>query len=177
MPIRTAPSIAIADPKSYDWNAAFDGATWFHVTGITPSLSEPAARATRLALETARAKARETAPKRNGGNGSRGAAGDRLDEVAIVRVEELYPFPATEISEIISVYPRLDEIAWLQEEPRNMGAWTFVAPRIEEALAGLKIAADRPRYVGRPEAASPATGLFKTHMAEQAALLDQALTV
>ena len=99
-----------------------------------------------------------------------------IKDVALVRIEQLAPFPDGPVAEALAMYPKA-EVVWCQEEPRNMGAWTFVAPRIEEVLAGLKIAGVRPRYVGRPEAASPATGLIKTHVAEQAALLDQALTV
>ena len=67
------------------------------------------------------------------------------------------------------------EIVWCQEEPQNMGAWGFVDRRIEQVLAGLDIAAKRPRFVGRAEAASPATGLFKRHTQEQAQLVDAAL--
>ena len=67
------------------------------------------------------------------------------------------------------------EIVWCQEEPQNMGAWNFVDRRIEEVLAGLDVAAKRPRFVGRAEAASPATGLFKRHVEEQAQLVADAL--
>ena len=61
------------------------------------------------------------------------------------------------------------EIVWCQEEPQNMGAWNFVDRRIEQVLAGLDVAAKRPRFAGRAEAASPATGLFKRHVEEQGA--------
>ena len=67
------------------------------------------------------------------------------------------------------------EIVWCQEEPQNMGAWNFVDRRIEEVLAGLDIAAKRPRFAGRVEAASPAIGLFKRHVEEQADLVADAL--
>jgi len=66
---------------------------------------------------------------------------------------------------------------WCQEEPENNGGWTFVDRRIEEVLVCLGGAAKRPSYVGRKAAASPATGLAKVHAAEQAALVDAALTV
>ena len=66
---------------------------------------------------------------------------------------------------------------WCQEEPENNGGWTFVDRRIESVLVCLDNAAKRPRYVGRKAAASPATGLAKTHAAEQAALVNEALTV
>jgi 2-oxoglutarate dehydrogenase E1 component len=71
-------------------------------------------------------------------------------------------------------YPRA-EVVWCQEEPQNMGAWSFVDRRIERVLAGLDVAAKRPRFVGRAEAASPATGLFKRHQQEQAQLVDDVL--
>ncbi|HQU01391.1 MAG TPA: hypothetical protein PLI12_02970, partial [Acetobacteraceae bacterium] len=66
---------------------------------------------------------------------------------------------------------------WCQEEPENNGAWNFVDRRIEAVLDCLNMAAKRPRYVGRKPAASPATGLAKTHAAEQAALVNDALTL
>jgi 2-oxoglutarate dehydrogenase E1 component len=93
----------------------------------------------------------------------------RIDNIAIVRVEQLYPFPADAISAQLSRY-RSAEVVWSQEEPENMGAWTFVGRRIERL-------GRRATYVGRSEAASPATGLARTHAAEQAALVNEALTI
>ena len=98
------------------------------------------------------------------------------DTVALVRVEQLYPFPRRSLAEVVRRY-REAEIVWCQEEPENMGAWFFVDRRIEQVLAGLDIAARRPRFVGRAEAASPATGLFKRHAQEQAQLVNAALAV
>jgi 2-oxoglutarate dehydrogenase E1 component len=99
-----------------------------------------------------------------------------ITDVAIVRVEQLYPFPAISLPKVLSQYPNA-EVVWCQEEPENNGAWTFVDRRIERVLAGIEVKAKRPVYIGRAEAASPATGLAKTHAAEQAALVTQALTV
>jgi 2-oxoglutarate dehydrogenase E1 component len=96
------------------------------------------------------------------------------DRVALVRVEQLYPFPFNTLSKVLQRY-RNAEIVWCQEEPQNMGAWNFVDRRIEHVLAGLAIAAKRPRFAGRAEAASPATGLFKRHVEEQAHLVADAL--
>jgi 2-oxoglutarate dehydrogenase E1 component len=96
------------------------------------------------------------------------------DRIALVRVEQLYPFPFNALSKVFQRY-RNAEIVWCQEEPQNMGAWNFVDRRIEQVLAGLDIAAKRPRFAGRAEAASPATGLFKRHVEEQTALLADAL--
>jgi 2-oxoglutarate dehydrogenase E1 component len=97
-----------------------------------------------------------------------------IKDVALVRVEQLHPFPQNSLAAQLGRYPNA-EVVWCQEEPKNMGAWNFVDRRIENALAGLKVAAKRPSYVGRVEAASPATGLYKRHVREQAALVDQAL--
>ncbi len=90
-----------------------------------------------------------------------------IKDVAIVRVEQLYPFPTVSLPRELARY-RNAEVVWCQEEPENMGAWTFVDRRIEKLLAALDVKAKRPTYVGRCEAASPATGLAKIHAAEQA---------
>jgi 2-oxoglutarate dehydrogenase E1 component len=97
-----------------------------------------------------------------------------VDDVAIVRLEQIAPFPNKSLTVELAKYPNA-EVVWCQEEPQNMGAFTYVDRRIEEVLAGLAGAAKRVRYVGRREAASPATGFHKVHLREQAALVDQAL--
>ncbi len=97
-----------------------------------------------------------------------------LRNVALVRIEQLYPFPTVSLPKVLCRY-RNAEVVWCQEEPENMGAWTFVDRRIEKVLSALDVAAKRPTYVGRPEAASPATGLAKVHVAQQAALVAAAL--
>jgi 2-oxoglutarate dehydrogenase E1 component len=96
------------------------------------------------------------------------------DTVALVRLEQLYPFPRRSLGEVLRRY-RNAEIVWCQEEPENMGAWGFVDRRIEQVLAGLDVAARRPRFVGRAEAAATATGLFRRHVQEQAQLVEKAL--
>src|SRR5690606_22813103 len=83
--------------------------------------------------------------------------------VAVVRVEELYPWPAEELTRVLDGYPNVREVVWAQEEPQNMGAWTYAAPRLA-AVTGTKLA---PRYVGRPERASPAEGYMSAHAEEQ----------
>jgi 2-oxoglutarate dehydrogenase E1 component len=103
---------------------------------------------------------------------ARAESGD--DGIALLRVEQLYPFPFTTLGKMLQRY-RNAEIVWCQEEPQNMGAWNFVDRRIEQVLAGIDAAAKRPRFVGRAEAASPATGLFKRHAQEQAQLVGAAL--
>ena len=97
-----------------------------------------------------------------------------LADIAIVRLEQLYPFPTRSLPPVLAQYPNA-EIAWCQEEPENMGAWSFVDRKIEALLAGMGHARPRPAYVGREAAASPATGLAKVHAAEQADLVARAL--
>ncbi|MGZ6097400.1 MAG: 2-oxoglutarate dehydrogenase E1 component [Myxococcaceae bacterium] len=97
------------------------------------------------------------------------------DTVAIVRLEQLHPFPEAQLAAEIARYPALEELIWVQEEPENMGAWAFVLPK----LTGRSSAKGRPlplRYAGRAESASPATGFQKTHELEQVLLVDAALS-
>ena len=100
----------------------------------------------------------------------------KIDDIAIMRIEQLYPFPFSRLGVRLSQFPNA-EVAWCQEEPENMGAWHFVDRRIERALHGLDVKTTRPAYIGRPESASPATGSARTHVKEQADLVDRALTV
>jgi 2-oxoglutarate dehydrogenase E1 component len=97
----------------------------------------------------------------------------KIDDIAILRIEQLYPFPFSRLGVRLSQYPNA-EVVWCQEEPENMGAWAFVDRRIERALSGTNA---RPIYIGRPESASPATGSARTHVKEQADLVDRALTL
>ncbi len=89
------------------------------------------------------------------------------DTIAAVRIEELYPFPYAELKAVLDGYPNLREVVWLQEEPRNNGAWVFVSSRIRQVLpAHLSLT-----YVGRPKAASPSEGSSRRHAVEQNRLL------
>jgi 2-oxoglutarate dehydrogenase E1 component len=97
-----------------------------------------------------------------------------VQDVAIIRLEQLHPFPQQSLGQALAPYRNAD-VVWCQEEPENMGGWTFVDRRIERALKGLDIKAKRPEYVGREEAASPATGLAKVHQQQQEALVRAAL--
>lgn len=99
-----------------------------------------------------------------------------IKNVVLVRVEQLYPFPHESIARELKKYPNAD-IVWCQEEPENMGYWQFVDRRIEKVLADVKHKTKRPVYVGREAAASPATGLASRHAAQQAKLIDEALSV
>jgi 2-oxoglutarate dehydrogenase E1 component len=90
--------------------------------------------------------------------------------VDVARLERIYPFPVEQLQEILAAYPALDELAWVQEEPANMGAWGFVRPLLEQ-LVGSDLTV---RYIGRPDKASPAGGHAAAHMLEQQAIVEEA---
>jgi 2-oxoglutarate dehydrogenase E1 component len=96
-----------------------------------------------------------------------------INDVAVIRVEQLYPFPKDEILAEFKRYKNAD-FAWLQEEPKNMGAWLFIRAYIDETLEEAGIA-KRAAYAGRISAASPATGFYKVHNQEQADIVNLAL--
>ncbi|MCC7175793.1 MAG: multifunctional oxoglutarate decarboxylase/oxoglutarate dehydrogenase thiamine pyrophosphate-binding subunit/dihydrolipoyllysine-residue succinyltransferase subunit [Bryobacterales bacterium] len=95
----------------------------------------------------------------------------RTDSVALVRVEQLYPFPEQDLLDVLEKYPQSSELVWAQEEPRNMGAWRYMRDRLRPLIAS---GGRNLRYAGRPESASPATGSHKRHALEQAALVEEA---
>ncbi len=90
-------------------------------------------------------------------------AAKRAPHVAIVRVEELYPWPGNQIAQIVDLYPAIEEVVWAQEEPKNQGAWSYVAPRLRMSTGNALLT----RYVGRPDRASPAEGYAEVHKKEQ----------
>ncbi len=98
-----------------------------------------------------------------------------LEDVSIVRLEQLYPFPGDPLALRLERMTALEEVVWCQEEPRNNGGWSFVEPFIEETLKAAGCKVERPRYAGRQASASPATGLAKRHASEQGALVADAL--
>ena len=104
---------------------------------------------------------------------ARDAAG--LDDVSIIRVEQLFPFPGDPLAVRLQRMTNLQDVVWCQEEPRNNGAWFFVNERIEEALTASGHKGMRPSYAGRDASASPATGLASRHKAQQEALVAAAL--
>src|SRR5436190_1542460 len=104
---------------------------------------------------------------------ARDAGGDL--GVEIVRIEQLYPFPSEPLLKRLKAMPKLTDLIWAQEEPKNHGAWSFVEDLLEQCLADAGFAGMRPQYAGRDAGASPATGLAKRHRAEQAALIAAAL--
>ncbi|TNE40748.1 MAG: 2-oxoglutarate dehydrogenase E1 component, partial [Alphaproteobacteria bacterium] len=99
-----------------------------------------------------------------------------IDDIQIIRVEQLYPFPAMTLMKELGRFPNADFV-WCQEEPKNMGAWSFIEPNIEWVLTKLEVKHTRPHYVGRHATASTATGLMRRHMAELEAFLNEALTL
>ncbi|WP_428630760.1 2-oxoglutarate dehydrogenase E1 component [Sphingopyxis sp.] len=104
---------------------------------------------------------------------ARDAAG--LTDTTVIRIEQIYPFPGEPLSVRLKRMPKLEEVVWAQEEPRNNGAWFFVNELIEDALTDAGKKGMRPRYAGRTAAASPATGLMSRHQTEQSALVADAL--
>lgn len=93
--------------------------------------------------------------------------------VALVRLEQFYPFPLSRIRSLIATYANAKQLVWAQEEPKNMGGWGFMESRLENLLP----ACQRPIYVGRAPSASPATGSYAIHQLEQTRLVNEALTV
>jgi 2-oxoglutarate dehydrogenase E1 component len=94
----------------------------------------------------------------------------QITDTAIVRVEQLYPLPVEEIRAALASYTAATEFAWVQDEPANQGAWSFMALNLLEDLEGVSL-----RRISRPAAAAPAVGSMKLHDAEQAALIEAAL--
>jgi 2-oxoglutarate dehydrogenase E1 component len=104
----------------------------------------------------------------------RAARRERKDavDVALVRVEQLYPFPADEYAAVIRKYSQAHEIVWCQEEPQNQGAWYQIRHRLQTLVGGKR----ELLYAGRPPAAAPATGITKIHEVEQRGLIEAALS-
>jgi 2-oxoglutarate dehydrogenase E1 component len=96
-------------------------------------------------------------------------------DVEVVRIEQLYPFPSEPLVKRLQAMPKLADLVWAQEEPKNNGAWMFAEDLLEQCLADAGFKDMRPQYAGRGPGASPATGLAKRHAAEQAALIAAAL--
>jgi multifunctional 2-oxoglutarate metabolism enzyme len=96
-----------------------------------------------------------------------------VEHVVVIRLEQFYPFPQKRLREVLAKYPAARQLVWAQEEPKNMGGWTFVEQRLEDLLP----ACERPIYVGRAPSASPATGSYSIHQLEQAKLVAEALAI
>ena len=96
-----------------------------------------------------------------------------IDDVAIIRIEQLYPFPIPEFAALIDQYAHVEDIVWCQEEPQNQGAWYQIRHRLQEPLKDNQ----QLYYAGRPSAAAPASGIFKVHLQQQQALVEAALGI
>jgi 2-oxoglutarate dehydrogenase E1 component len=96
-----------------------------------------------------------------------------VDDVYLLRLEQFYPWPMKSISTELARF-KTAELVWCQEEPKNMGGWSFVDPWLELSLAKLKVKAKRARYIGRPASASTAAGLMSRHLKELATFLEEA---
>jgi 2-oxoglutarate dehydrogenase E1 component len=101
------------------------------------------------------------------------SSGSNEQGVALARVEELYPWPHEQVASVVDQYSNIEEVVWAQEEPKNMGAWTFVSPRLRASTGNQLIV----RYLGRPERASPAEGYHQAHMEEQTRIVNEVLTL
>ena len=99
-----------------------------------------------------------------------------LDDIYLMRFEQFYPFPAISALKELQRFEN-SEMIWCQEEPKNQGGWSFMEPNLEWVLERMKAKHNRLRYVGRSASASPATGLAAQHKFQQAALIDEALTI
>jgi len=99
-----------------------------------------------------------------------------INDVYLLRVEQFYPFPAQSAVKELERFKEA-EVVWCQEEPKNQGGWAFIEPNLEWVLGRIDAKHPRPSYVGRATSASPATGMASTHKAQQAALIDDALTL
>jgi 2-oxoglutarate dehydrogenase E1 component len=97
----------------------------------------------------------------------------QIQDIALIRIEQLYPFPVDEYAQLLEQYAEVREIVWCQEEPLNQGAWYQIRHRLQEGLQSHQ----ELYYTGRPSAAAPASGIFKIHLQQQQALVDAALDI
>ena len=89
-----------------------------------------------------------------------------------MRIEQLYPFPKEKVEKIIKSYKNAKAVVWVQEEPQNMGAWSYIRPRLEDILTSQDL-----RYVGRRYSGTTAEGTGKAHQAEQSRIIDDAFGI
>jgi len=101
----------------------------------------------------------------------------KITDIAIVRLEQFYPFPAKYLATELARYSKATDIVWCQEEPQNMGGWAFVDRRIEQVLISCNHRVTRPTYVGRAEGAATSTGSLKRHNKQQEELVEKALSI
>ena len=95
------------------------------------------------------------------------------DDIAIVRIEQLYPFPTEQVAAELARFPQAKEVMWVQEEPRNQGAWYQIRHRLEGLLSGKQFLS----FAGRPSSASPAVGYMSKHVAQLKSFVEEAMTI
>ena len=98
----------------------------------------------------------------------------KIHDVAIVRLEQIYPFPAEQVRDMLARYPETAEVVWVQEEPRNMGAWRFVQEQLQPILDATEAPSACSGMPAAPASASPSAGSLKRHQQEQAELIEEA---
>jgi 2-oxoglutarate dehydrogenase complex dehydrogenase (E1) component-like enzyme len=96
-----------------------------------------------------------------------------ISDIALIRIEQLYPFPVEEFAAVIEKYEHVEDVVWCQEEPQNQGAWYQIRHRLQEPLRDHQ----NLYYAGRPASAAPASGIFKVHLQQQQALVEAALDI
>jgi 2-oxoglutarate dehydrogenase E1 component len=96
---------------------------------------------------------------------------ENIREVAVMRVEQLYPFPEPDLRQFVEEFPNAVEVVWCQEEPQNQGAWYQIRHHLQACISEKQ----ELKYVGRPHSASPAVGYFTRHLEEQQALVNEAI--
>jgi 2-oxoglutarate dehydrogenase E1 component len=113
-------------------------------------------------------------PRPDGVSGEAGAASaGRRQDVALCRVEQLYPLPQEALQSVLESYPALEEVVWAQEEPENMGAWEFMRPHLEDLISARR----RLSHIARPRNSSPAEGSSARHAVNQEMLIKQAYSM
>ena len=161
----------LSDPASVERIVLCSGKVFYDLKEARSSVSEPrAGRGPRAG--SPRGVEVATVPQHND-RGTEGSSDSSRDRLAIIRLEQFYPFPLRALTETIARYENAHELVWCQEEPKNMGAWTFMESRLESLLPRC----ERPRYIGRDASASPAIGSYAVHIQEQERLMNAALTI
>ena len=159
-----APKSLLRHPRCVSPRAAFAPGTTFERVVADADAPTPPERARQVVLCSGKVYYDLAAERERRGAG----------DVHLVRLEQLYPFPEAALASVLQAY-RHCALVWCQEEPRNMGAWSFVREFLPEVATRAGVRDPEPRYAGRPAAAAPATGVHRVHVAEQARLVDEAL--
>ncbi len=160
----------VGDPNQVERIILCSGKVFYDLNEARGSQQQPEGR-----RQKAEGRKQEAGTRRQeaGERGSSPTLKEGSDRVCVIRLEQFYPFPQSRLREVIAAFPNANELVWVQEEPKNMGGWTFMESRLENLLPRC----ERPRYVGRPASASPATGAYAIHVQEQERLVQEALAL